>query len=44
MKAATLNELKHELSHLPAEELLDLCTRLARFKKENKELLTFLLF
>jgi uncharacterized FlaG/YvyC family protein len=44
MKAATLNELKHELSHLPTEELLDLCTRLARFKKENKELLTFLLF
>ncbi len=44
MKAATLNELKHELSHLPAEELLDLCTRWARFKKENKELLTFLLF
>jgi hypothetical protein len=44
MKAATLNELKHELSQLPAEELLDLCTRLARFKKENKELLTYLLF
>lgn len=44
MKAATLNELKQELSHLPAEELLELCTRLARFKKENKELLTYLLF
>ncbi len=44
MKTATLNELKQELSFLPASDLLDLCTRLARFKKENKELLTYLLF
>jgi hypothetical protein len=44
MKTSTLNELKQELSFLPASDLLDLCTRLARFKKENKELLTYLLF
>lgn len=44
MKAATLNELKQELTHLPAKELLELCLRLGRFKKENKELLTYLIF
>ena len=44
MKAATLHEIKQELAHLPAKELLDLCLRLGRFKKENKELLTYLIF
>lgn len=44
MKAATLNEIKQELTHLPAKELLELCLRLGRFKKENKELLTYLIF
>ncbi|MDB5284816.1 MAG: hypothetical protein JWO06_3891 [Bacteroidota bacterium] len=44
MKAATVNELKDEMKHLSASKLLELCTRLARFKKENKELLTYLLF
>jgi hypothetical protein len=44
MKAATVSEIKHELQHLPKEQLMALCLRLARFKKENKELLTFLLF
>lgn len=44
MKAASVNELKKELQHLEAKELVELCSRLARFKKENKELLTYLLF
>lgn len=44
MKAATLNELKLELNNTSHEQLVILCTRLARFKKENKELLTYLLF
>ena len=44
MKAATINELKLELTTIPAEELAALCIRLAKFKKENKELLTYLLF
>ncbi len=44
MKAATVRELKKELSHRPAEELLELCLRLSKFKKENKELLTYLLY
>src|SRR5688572_24727812 len=44
MKTATINELKQELLNLPATELTELCLRLAKFKKENKELLTYLLF
>lgn len=44
MKAATINELKAELNNTSHEQLVILCTRLARFKKENKELLTYLLF
>lgn len=44
MKAATINELKQELLNTPPAKVTELCLRLARFKKENKELLTFLLF
>ncbi len=44
MKAATINELKQELISKSPSILSELCLRLARFKKENKELLTYLLF
>ena len=44
MKAASIAELKKELVRLEHGELLDACLRLARFKKDNKELLTYLLF
>jgi len=44
MKAATINELKQELLTATPARLTELCIRLARFKKENKELLTYLLF
>jgi len=44
MKAATVSQLKKELVHRNPEELLELCLRLSKFKKENKELLTYLLF
>ncbi|WP_223548321.1 hypothetical protein [Aestuariivivens sp. NBU2969] len=44
MKAATLREIKKELSLHSHENLQELCLRLTRFKKENKELLTYLLF
>ena len=44
MKAASVKEIKTELSGQSPEILLNLCLRLARFKKENKELLTYLLF
>jgi hypothetical protein len=44
MKAVSVKELSHELLNRSHKELRDLCQRLARFKKENKELLTYLLF
>lgn len=44
MKAATIAEIKSTLTNVPADELAGLCMRLAKFKKENKELLTYLLF
>ncbi|MDP4216720.1 MAG: hypothetical protein Q8927_11010 [Bacteroidota bacterium] len=44
MKPATIHEIKQELGTLPASALMELCLRLAKFKKENKELLTYLLF
>ena len=37
-------KIKQELLNTPAATLIELCLRLARFKKENKELLTYLLF
>ncbi|MEM1122805.1 MAG: hypothetical protein AAGJ18_20335 [Bacteroidota bacterium] len=44
MKAATVSELKKELNTRSEKEIIDLCLRLAKFKKENKELLTYLLY
>lgn len=44
MKAVTLKQLRDELSYKSAIELKELCLHLSRFKKENKELLTYLLF
>lgn len=44
MKAATVKEIKTELNQLSSSELQELCLRLSRFKIENKELLTYLLF
>ena len=44
MKAASSSEIKQELASKKPAELVEFCQRLARFKKENKELLTYLLF
>lgn len=44
MKAATIHEIKQELQTLAPTRLGELCLRLAKFKKDNKELLTYLLF
>lgn len=44
MKAASINELKKELVDLPAERLVELLLQITKYKKENKELLTYLLF
>lgn len=44
MKAASINDIKKTLKECSSSQLLDICLRLARYKKENKELLTYLLF
>jgi hypothetical protein len=44
MKPASLNDIKQKLKETDKKDLLEICQRLARFKKENKELLTYLLF
>lgn len=44
MKAENLPTIKKELQTYDREDLLELCLKMIRFKKENKELLTYLLF
>lgn len=44
MKTESIVTIKKELKHLPKEELLELCIRLGKFKKENKAMLSYLLF
>jgi hypothetical protein len=44
MKPAAISEIKSALSLLTQKELMALCVKLAGFRKENKELLTYLLF
>ncbi|TSJ39339.1 hypothetical protein FO440_16450 [Mucilaginibacter corticis] len=46
MSTATygLQDIKKELQHLSGLQVAELCLRLARHKKENKELLAYLLF
>ncbi len=44
MKAASIQEVKKELQACDLETVQDLCLRLAKYKKENKELLSYLLF
>jgi hypothetical protein len=43
MKSFSLNDLKKELVLLPAKDLADLCVSLAKYKKDNKEFLSYLL-
>ena len=44
MQTATIHELKKELNQLRPAQLVDICLQVAKFKKDNKELLTYLLF
>ena len=44
MTTANVKEIRNSLLTKSSSELIQLCLRLARFKKENKELLTYLLF
>ena len=41
MKTATISELKKELKMRNPQQVEEFCLRLARFKKDNKELLLF---
>lgn len=43
MKPASINELSKDLKDQTPENLIGLCLKLAKFKKENKEFLTYLL-
>jgi len=42
--AASLSEIKSELKRRSPEQVLEFCLRLARHKKENKELLNYLVY
>jgi hypothetical protein len=44
MKAASLKEIKTELAGLHPSEVVELCMKVLKYKKENKELLSYLLF
>lgn len=44
MKPAAVKQIKDELKSRDNQQLIELCLSLSKFKKENKELLTYLLF
>jgi len=44
MQSASISTIKKELQNVPQEALIELCLRMAKYKKENKELLNYLLF
>jgi hypothetical protein len=44
MKAATLHQIKKELETSSPKRIMDLTLRLIKYKTENKELISYLLF
>jgi len=44
MKTEKLNVIKKELNGLSVQQLADICLRLSKYKKDNKELLNYLLY
>lgn len=44
MKSASSNELKAALHNLSPKDIIQVCMRMSKYKKENKELLTYLLY
>ncbi|MGH1336986.1 MAG: hypothetical protein ACRBFS_12750 [Aureispira sp.] len=44
MEIAGIREIKASLKEKTPEELLDICLKMAKYKKENKEYLTYLLY
>lgn len=44
MQKVALKNIKAELEQIPHKELVQICIKLAKYKKENKELLDYLIF
>jgi len=44
MKSSSLHDIKKELTELSPQRLSELCIALAKYKKDNKEFLDYLLF
>ncbi len=44
MQSGSLKEIKSCLENMTKEEMISICVRLSKFKKENKELISYLLF
>lgn len=44
MNVASLQEIKSEIQNLSAKELSEICIQLAKYKKDNKEYIGYLLF
>ncbi len=44
MNVSSIHDIKKELQHSNKEELIELCTKLIKYKVENKELAHYLLF
>ncbi len=44
IQTSNISALKKELNQLPKEVVIEHCMRLAKYKKENKEMLHYLLF
>jgi len=44
MRSASLSEIRKELRTLSPQEVVALCNRLIKYKRDNKELLNYLLF
>ena len=44
MKSASLAQIRKELKTLSREEVAELCEKLIKYKRDNKELLNYLLF
>ena len=44
METASIKELRASLKDKTPQELLELCVQLAKYKKENKEYLTYLIY
>ena len=44
MKVEKLSDIKKELKSLNSEALTEICLKLAKYKKDNKELLSYLLY